>query len=45
MDLVCLRETKIQELNKALVRSLGVGRFLDWKELNAKGTMGGILLF
>ena len=31
-------------MKKALVRSLGVGRFLDWKALNAEGTMGGILL-
>ena len=31
-------------MKKALVRSLGVGRFLDWKALNAEGTTGGILL-
>ena len=44
VDLVCLQETKVQEMNKALVRSLGVGRFLDWKALNVEWTAGGILL-
>ena len=44
MDLVCLQETKIQEMDKALVCSLGVGRFLDSKALNVERTMGGILL-
>ena len=28
-----------------LVRSLGVGRSLNWKALNAEGSAGGILLF
>ena len=45
VDLVCLQETKIQGMNKALVHSIGVGRFLDWKSLDAKGTARGILLF
>ena len=29
VDLVCLQETKIQEMSRGLVRSLGVERFLD----------------
>ena len=29
VDLVCLQETKIQGMNKALVHSIGVGKFLD----------------
>ena len=45
VDLVCLQETKIQGMNKALVNSIGVCRFLDWKALNAEGTVRGILLF
>ena len=44
VDLVCLQETKIQGMNKALVHSIGVGRFLDWKASDAEGTAGGILL-
>ena len=45
VDLVCLQETKIQGMNKAYVHSIGVGRFLDWKALDAEGTAGGILVF
>ena len=44
VDLVCLQETKIQEMNIALVCSIGVGRFLDWKALSAEGVAGGIFL-
>ena len=44
VDLVCLQETKVQEMNNDMVRSLGVGRFLNWKALNAEGSAGGILL-
>ena len=43
-DLVCLQETKVQEMTIDLVRSLGVGRCLNWKALNAEGSAGGILL-
>ena len=43
-DLVCLQATKVQEMNSALVRSLGVGRRLNWKVLDADGSVGGILL-
>ena len=44
VDLVCLQETKIQEMNKTLVHSIGVGMFLDWKALDVEGTIRGILL-
>ena len=44
VDLVCLQETKILEMNIALVRSIGVGRFLDWKALSTEGAARGILL-
>ena len=43
-NLVCLQETKVQEMNSALVRSLGVGRRLNWKVLDADGSAGGIHL-
>ena len=29
VDLVCLQETKVQQMNIVMVRSLGVGRFLN----------------
>ena len=45
VDLVCLQETKVQEMNFDMVRSLGVGRFLDWIAMNAEGSAGGILMF
>ena len=43
-DLVCLQETKVQEMNTVMVRSLGVGRRLNWKALDAEGSAGGVLL-
>ena len=30
VDVVCIQETKIQNMDSNIVRSLGVGRFLDW---------------
>ena len=44
VDLVCLQETKVQQMNIGMVRSLGVGRYLNWSALNAEGSAGGILL-
>ncbi|RVW21395.1 Translocon at the outer membrane of chloroplasts 64 [Vitis vinifera] len=31
-------------MSDEIVRSLGPGRFLDWKVLNAKGTAGGVII-
>ena len=31
-------------MNNVVARSIGVDRFLNWKALNAKGNVGGILL-
>ena len=45
VDLVCLQETKIQELSSAIVRSLGAGRLDEWRSVEAEGTAGGILVF
>ncbi|KAJ9680146.1 hypothetical protein PVL29_019435 [Vitis rotundifolia] len=44
-DLVCLQETKIQEMSNGLVKSLGVGRCLEWGALNSRGATGGVLVF
>ena len=44
VDMICLQETKVQDMNIDIVRSLGVGRFLNWTALNAEGSAGGILL-
>ncbi|KAJ9681633.1 hypothetical protein PVL29_017839 [Vitis rotundifolia] len=32
-------------MTTGLVRSLGVGRFLDWRAVNSRGAAGGILVF
>lgn len=45
MDVVCLQETKIQEMSSGLVHSLGVGRYLQRSVVNSRGVVGGILVF
>ena len=45
VDLFYIQETKIQVMTKGVVRSLGPGRFLDWRVLNAMGTAGGVLIY
>ena len=45
MDLVCVQETKIQDLSNVCTRSFRAGRFHDWKALEAERAVGGILLF
>ena len=44
VDLLCIQETKIQPMSKGIVKSLGSGRFLDWRALDAEGSAGGILI-
>ena len=43
--MVCLQETKIKEMTTRLVRSLGIGRNIEWKAVNSRGAAGGILVF
>ena len=44
VDLFCTQETKIQLMLEGVVKSLGVGRFLDWRALEASGSVGGVLI-
>ena len=44
-DLVCLLETKVKEMSLQMVKSVGVGRFLNWVSVDARGVAGGLLLF
>ena len=44
VNLICIQETKIQSMSDSIARSLGFGRFLDWKAVNAEGASGGILI-
>ncbi|KAL6323907.1 hypothetical protein AAG906_005904 [Vitis piasezkii] len=45
VDVVCVQETKIKEMTMGLVRSLGVGRNIEWRAVNSRGAAGGILVF
>ncbi|RVX14301.1 hypothetical protein CK203_017272 [Vitis vinifera] len=40
-----LVETKMQYLSFGVVHSLGVGRFLEWDAVNARGATGGMVVF
>ena len=41
VDLICLQETKIQDMTQGIVYSLGVGRFLGWGAECARGRLMG----
>ena len=41
---LCIQETKMQVMSEGVVRSLGSGRFLNWRALNAIGSVGGVLI-
>lgn len=43
-DVICLKETKIQEMTQSLASSLGVGRCLRWGAINARGDLRGIVV-
>ena len=45
VDVVCLQETKLKEVSNMIIRSLRVGRFLEWVAIKAEGASGGILIF
>ncbi|RVW54203.1 DNA ligase 1 [Vitis vinifera] len=38
------KETKIQAMSDNIARSIGSGRFLEWKAVNAEGASGRILI-
>ena len=44
-DFVCLLEMKMKEMSLQMVKSVGIGRFLNWASVDARGTAGGLLLF
>ena len=41
---MCIQETKVQCMTDSIARSIGSGRFLDWKAANAEGASGGIFI-
>ena len=44
-DLVCLLDTKVKEMSLQMVKSVSVGRILNWASLDSRGAAGGLLLF
>ncbi|RVX02242.1 hypothetical protein CK203_028314 [Vitis vinifera] len=44
VDLMCIQETKVQCMTDSIARSIGSGRFLGWKAVNAEGASGGIFI-
>ena len=44
-DLMCLQETKLPEMTSGIVRSLGVGRCLEWGALNSRGEAGVVVFW
>lgn len=44
-DIVILQETKLGKMDRTIVRSLCNFEHLDWIDLPAIGTAGGILMF
>lgn len=45
VDLVRLQEAKVQQRTTCLMRSLGVGRCLNWGAVDARGTSRGYFGF
>ena len=44
VDVICIQETKIQAMSDNIARSIGSGRFLEWKAVDAEGASGGIMI-
>ena len=43
-DIVCLQETKLDTLDKRVIRSVWGNPYVDWEVLDAVGTAGEVLL-
>ena len=37
VDVVCLQETKLKDLSRGTLRSLAVGRYMEWAATYSKG--------
>ena len=44
LDIVCLQETKLELITRAVIRSLWGGQHVDWSYLGSCGAFGGVLL-
>ena len=43
-DAICLQETKLEVVDRGLIREIWGGHYVDWEFLPACGASGGILL-
>ena len=43
-DVVCLQETKMELINRVVIRSLWGGQHVDWFYLGSCGASGGVLV-
>ena len=43
-NIVCLQETKMELITRAVIRSLWRGQQVDWSYLGSGGAFGGVLL-
>ena len=43
-DVICLQETKMESITRAVIRSLWRGQHVDWSYLGFCGASGGVLL-
>ena len=44
LDIVCLQETKLELITRAVIRSLWGGQHVDWSYLGSCRASGGVLL-
>ena len=45
VHLLCIQKTKIQLMIEGVVKSLGEGRFLDWRAFEAVGSARSVLIY
>ena len=43
-EVICLQETKLENISRSVVRNLRSNRFADWKYLESEGAFGGVLI-
>lgn len=45
VNLLCLTETKLHQMDQLRIRQIGGSRWIEWAELEAQGSSGGILVY
>ena len=43
-DIICLQESKLNSLDKGIIRSIWGNPYVGWEVLHAEGTSGGVIL-